>query len=259
MSRHVTHLPAERTSESVAIVVVAAGSGTRLKAGMPKALAAVAGRSLVEHCLDVVVDPRLARQVVVVTPPSDARVAELVAAHPAVEGVELSTVPGGATRQESVAAGLAEVHDARFVVVHDVARAFAPASLFERVVDRLRSGADLDGVVPGLPAVDTYKIVDADGVVVNTPERSSLRAVQTPQGFVAETLRRVHRESVGRDASDDAGLLEQAGFRVAVVDGDERALKVTHPRDVAIAEGIVAAEGVAAATEDAEEKDENRE
>lgn len=205
------------------------------------------------------VDPRLARQVVVVTPPSDVRVAELVAAHPAVDGVALSTVPGGATRQESVAAGLAEVHDARFVVVHDVARAFAPASLFERVVDRLRSGADLDGVVPGLPAVDTYKIVDADGVVVNTPERSSLRAVQTPQGFVAETLRRVHRESVGRDASDDAGLLEQAGFRVAVVDGDERALKVTHPRDVAIAEGIVAAEGVAAATEDAEERDENRE
>ena len=124
-----------------------------------------------------------------VTPPSDARVAELVAAHPAVDGVALSTVPGGATRQESVAAGLAEVHDARFILVHDVARAFAPASLFERVVDRLRSGADLDGVVPGLPAVDTYKIVDADGVVVNTPERSSLRAVQTPQGFVAETLR----------------------------------------------------------------------
>ncbi len=241
MSPHVTLLPAECSPESVAIVVVAAGSGTRLKAGMPKALAAVAGRSLVEHCLDVVVDPGLAGQVVVVTPPSDGHVAQLVAQRPEVAGVAVSCVPGGATRQESVAAGLAAVGDARFVLVHDVARAFAPASLFGRVVEQLRSRDDVDGVVPGLPAVDTYKIVDADGVVVDTPERSSLRAVQTPQGFVADTLRRVHRESVGRDASDDAGLLEQTGYRVVVVAGDERALKVTHPQDVVIAEGILAA------------------
>lgn len=220
-------------AERTAIIVVAAGSGTRLGAGVPKALAKVAGESILAHALRVAVDPELASRVVVVTPPGDGRLdASIEAARR--EGVEVLAVEGGQTRQESVAAGLAQIGQARRVLVHDAARALTSKAQYQRVQSALSNGAV--AAVPGLAVVDTLKQVDRQERVTSTPDRSRLRAVQTPQGFDAALLRRAHAAAGDSGATDDAALMERNGSIVQVVAGEEQALKITHPADIAWAE-----------------------
>ena len=140
-----------------------------------------------------------------------------------------------------MAAGLAALSDqVGVVLVHDAARCLAPAGVFGRVVEAVRDGAL--AVVPGVPVVDTIKQVDSAGRVVATPERSQLRAVQTPQGFRRDVLERAHAESSPESiaATDDATLVERLGETVVVVDGDPRALKVTTPADLEGAARILA-------------------
>lgn len=210
--------------------MVAAGSGTRLGAGVPKALVELAGEPLVVHAVR---QARLAdgvEHVVVVAPPG--REAQFAALLPPA----VTVVAGGAERSRSVAAGLAALPpQVAVVLVHDAARALAPAGLFDRVRSAVLEGAD--AVVPGLPVVDTVKQVDEHGVVVATPPRERLRAVQTPQGFRRDALQAAH--AAGADATDDAALVEQAGGRVLVVAGDPRAHKVTVADDLSALEQLV--------------------
>jgi 2-C-methyl-D-erythritol 4-phosphate cytidylyltransferase len=141
-------------------------------------------------------------------------------------------VTGGSTRAASVAAGLAAVpDDADLILVHDAARPFATPELVSRVLEAL---GQADGAVPGVPLTDTVKRVSA-GLVVETPDRSQLVAVQTPQGFRADVLRRAHAQpaEVLAAATDCASLVEATGGRVAVVEGDPANLKVTTPDDLA--------------------------
>jgi 2-C-methyl-D-erythritol 4-phosphate cytidylyltransferase len=153
--------------------------------------------------------------VIVVVPPGDAQ----------REGA----VAGGATRSESVRAGLAAVPpDTDIICVHDAARPLADVAVFERVITAVAEGAD--GAVPGIPVADTIKIIDRDHVVTATPERTSLTAVQTPQAFRASVLRAAHAS--GGDATDDAALVEERGGRVVVVAGDQANRKITHPDDL---------------------------
>lgn len=152
--------------------------------------------------------------------------------------VPVTVVVGGAERGDSVAAGLAVLGDGvEIVLVHDAARCLTPVAVFDRVVAAVAAGAV--AVVPGIAVVDTIKQVDARGFVVGTPERSALRAVQTPQGFRREILERAH--AVSSAATDDAGLVERLGERVLVVDGDPRALKVTTPADLDAAARLLGA------------------
>ena len=145
-------------------------------------------------------------------------------------------VPGGATRSASVRAGVAEVPaDAAVILVHDAARPLLPPGLVPRLLEALGEG--FDGAVPGLPVADTIKRV-VGGVVVETPARNELMAVQTPQAFAADVL----RAAAAGEGSDCASLVESAGGRVKVVAGDERLLKVTTPADLARAEALLAAE-----------------
>lgn len=231
---------------AVGVVVVAAGSGTRLGAGVPKAFVEVWGRSLLEHALCGVIRWGGARQVVVVAPADRVAEAEVVARRcreraAGGEAGELLVVPGGAERTDSVAAGLATLDGALgLVLVHDAARALTPPEVFNRVVDGLRAGAD--AVVPGLPVVDTLKTVSGPapgpGVapgerVTGTPDRAGLRAVQTPQGFRRQPLVEAHAGGPG--ATDDAALVEARGGRVVVVTGDAAAAKVTLPADLELA------------------------
>ena len=151
--------------------------------------------------------------------------------HDAPEEADV-VVNGGATRSDSVRAGLAAVpDDAEVIVVHDAARPFAPAALFEAVVAAIRNGAD--GAVPGVAVTDTIKQV-AGGQVVATLDRDSLVAVQTPQAFSAQALRRAH--AGGAEASDDAALVEAAGGRVVVVPGDPANTKITLRTDLGSSE-----------------------
>lgn len=154
-------------------------------------------------------------------------------------------VAGGTDRTESVGlalASLASLSDAaaEFVLVHDAARALTPPSLIARVVAALRAGHD--AVVPALPLHDTIKAVDANGVVLGTPERAGLRAVQTPQGFATDLLLRAYAayQAGGRAGfTDDASLVEHVGGQVRVVDGDPLAFKITTQLDLLLAETVV--------------------
>ena len=146
-------------------------------------------------------------------------------------------VSGGATRADSVRAGLAAVPlDAAVIVVHDAARPLASPELFAAVVDAVREGV-VDGAIPVVPVIDTLKRV-LSGRVVGTVDRDGLLAVQTPQAFAAGALRAAH--AGGGEATDDAGLLEVAGLTVAAIEGDFRNLKLTRPEDLAVAEALVA-------------------
>jgi 2-C-methyl-D-erythritol 4-phosphate cytidylyltransferase len=224
----------------VAVLVPAAGLGTRLGPGAPKALRELGGASLLVHALRRVTRAAGVGLVVVAAPVGavDSVRASLVALDGrASDGVVV--VEGGATRQDSVAAALAAVPpEFTIVLVHDAARAFAPADLFERVAGAVRSGHD--AVIPVLPVVDTIKQVDPSGHVYATPDRSSLRTVQTPQGFRRDVLERAHAAAVD-SLTDDAGLAERIGVRVFCVAGDEAALKITRPDDLATAERLHAA------------------
>jgi len=148
---------------------------------------------------------------------------------PAADAEREGGVPGGATRSDSVRAGLAHVpDDAAIICVHDAARPFATPQTYRRVIDAVRAGAD--GAVPVVAVTDTIKIVDDDGVVVRTPDRETMVAVQTPQAFRADVLRAAH--AGGDNSTDDAGLVEQIGGRVVTVAGDERNRKITRPDDL---------------------------
>jgi len=138
-------------------------------------------------------------------------------------------VAGGTTRSESVRAGLAAVPaEATIVCVHDAARPFASRLLFDAVIAAVAAGAD--AAIPGVPVTDTIKRIDDGNVVVETPPRSSLVAVQTPQAFRAAVLRAAH--ATGCDATDDAALVELGGGRVVVVPGELTNRKITHPDDL---------------------------
>jgi 2-C-methyl-D-erythritol 4-phosphate cytidylyltransferase/2-C-methyl-D-erythritol 2,4-cyclodiphosphate synthase len=123
----------------------------------------------------------------------------------------------------------------KYVLVHDAARALATSELAERVLHGLTSGES--AVIPALSVVDTIKEVDRDGYVRSTPDRSILRAVQTPQGFSVEVLKRAHEAS--EDATDDAALVEALGVKVKTIPGEARAMKITNPEDIAMAVTLV--------------------
>ena len=146
-------------------------------------------------------------------------------------------VPGGATRSQSVRAGLAAVPpEADVVLVHDAARPFASVELFRAVIDAIEKGAD--AAIPGVVPSSTIKRVNKAGRVAETLERDRLVEVQTPQGFRAVVLRHAHADEP--DATDDAALVEAAGGTVAVVPGEATNIKLTHAHDLAIARALVA-------------------
>lgn len=215
----------------IAAILVAAGSGVRLGADVPKAFCTVRGRPLLSYAHERFAEHPLVDGVIVVAPAS--RLDEAAAI------TRASVVAGGATRQASVAAGLAAVGDEiDAVLVHDVARAFAPAAVIDRVVGALREGAD--AVIPVRPVTDTIKQVDTARRVVGTVDRSTLVAVQTPQGFRRSVLEAAHAAAPGDAATDDAGLVEFAGGTVVVVDGADESFKITHPWDLVLAEAVAA-------------------
>jgi 2-C-methyl-D-erythritol 4-phosphate cytidylyltransferase/2-C-methyl-D-erythritol 2,4-cyclodiphosphate synthase len=215
----------------LAIVVVAAGSGTRLGHETPKAFVELRGRTILEHALHGVFGATHAAQVIVVAPaplvPQARGIAER-AAGPA--SAYVTVVAGGETRQGSVAAGLAALADGiEVVLVHDAARALAPSALIDRVASAVLAGGT-DGVIPALPVVDTVKRVDGERVV-GAVDRSDLVHVQTPQGFPRAELVAAYAAATD-DHTDDAALYAAAGHGVVTVPGEPRAFKITTAWDL---------------------------
>ena len=217
-------------------VLAAAGSGERLGADRPKAFAKLRGRVLLAESLERLERSDWIDSIVIVAPegweePSILLAEELSA------GKVSSCVPGGATRAESVRAGVGEVpEEAAVILVHDAARPFLPEEVVERVLTALGEG--WDGAVPGLRVSDTIKRTSPDGSVVETLDRNGLVAVQTPQAFVAPILRRAFETSL-QNVTDCAALVEAAGGRVGIVEGDARLLKVTTPNDLQFVERLL--------------------
>lgn len=213
----------------IAVIVVAAGSGVRLNAGSAKAFVGIDEHSILRHALQGVFDGPPA-QVVVVAPEDrrgDALTDALEAAGQSRDLVSVTV--GGATRQQSVAAGLAQVWpDVEIVLVHDAARALTPGDVFARVAGAVDAGAA--AVIPVLPVVDTLKRVDGDRVMAPV-DRSVLAAAQTPQGFRRRVLDAAYA-APGADHTDDAALVQASGAEVVTVPGDERAFKITTPADL---------------------------
>ena len=211
-------------SGKVAAIIAAAGSGVRFGADIPKALIKLGNRTLIEHAVSAI--SPVVDQVIVTAPASHLHEFQ------ALLGDAVTVVIGGQTRSESVRAGLAAVSsDVKYLLIHDAARALASTELAGHILTSLKNGEV--AVIPGLPEVDTIKSVDQNGYVTLTLERSQLRSVQTPQGFAISVLRSAHAEN--GEGTDDAALVESAGHKVLVINGEERALKITTPADLATA------------------------
>ncbi|MBV8257505.1 MAG: 2-C-methyl-D-erythritol 4-phosphate cytidylyltransferase [Actinobacteria bacterium] len=213
---------------SVWAILVAAGRGERLGLDQPKAFAKLGEDPLLAEPLRRLEESDWVDAIVVVAPPAWEEPAILLAEELGA-GKVVSVVAGGETRTDSVRAGLAEVRDeAVAVLVHDAARPLVTDDVIGRVLAPLSQG--WDGVVPGLAVADTLKRVGDGGAVVETVPRDGLWAVQTPQAFPADVLRRAYEGDA--EATDCAALVEGRGGRVTVVEGDARLLKITTPADL---------------------------
>ncbi|WJZ03653.1 2-C-methyl-D-erythritol 4-phosphate cytidylyltransferase [Corynebacterium freiburgense] len=218
-------------SKPVTALVAAAGQGNRLGAGIPKALVEVGGKTLLERSVDGLQAAGVDRIVVVISPPMVPQVQAILE-----DRVEI--VLGGAERMDSVQQGLRHIGEGT-VLIHDAARAFTPVDMIQRII---AASLEHKAVIPVLPVTDTVKRVRGE-VVVETLERSELRAVQTPQAFDIATLKAAYEaRPVGSLATDDASIMEWFGVTVHCVAGDVHALKVTTPLDLVLAKALAKGE-----------------
>ncbi|ROP58854.1 2-C-methyl-D-erythritol 4-phosphate cytidylyltransferase [Curtobacterium sp. ZW137] len=233
-----SHTTTPQTPAVRGVVVVAAGSGTRLGMGTAKAFVPVAGQVMLARALAPLFTLASPTYVVVVAPAALlASCRELVGAVAGVAVGYTAVVAGGDDRHASVQAGLAALPDSvETVLVHDAARCLTPASQFAAVFDAVESAGV--GVVPALPVTDTVKQVSGDAVV-GTVDRTALVGVQTPQGFPLAALRDAYAVST-QSETDDAGVFQAAGGTVRVVPGDADAFKITTAWDLQRASSIVA-------------------
>jgi 2-C-methyl-D-erythritol 4-phosphate cytidylyltransferase/2-C-methyl-D-erythritol 2,4-cyclodiphosphate synthase len=211
-----------------AAIIAGAGSGHRLGADLPKALVKLLDKTLVEHAV-AALGP--VAELIIVTAPSgfEDKFKELL-------GDQVTVITGGVLRSDSIRIALEKIPaNYEYVLVHDAARAIASTELAKNIVAELAKGEQ--AVIPALEVVDTIKEVDASGYVRSTPDRATLRAVQTPQGFVKSVL--AHAHSSAEDATDDAALVEAIGIKVKVIAGEERALKITTKSDLVRAAQIL--------------------
>lgn len=220
-------------------VLLAAGRGTRSGGGIPKQYRLLAGSSALERCLALLTGMKGVSPVQIVIHPDDQKLFGEIC-----RGLDLAPpVSGGATRQASVLAGLEALEPAgpEWVLIHDAARPFVTRALIERGLVAMQAGG---AAIPAIPVTDTVKQVDAQGRVLHTPDRSTLRAVQTPQFFAFKPLLDAHRRArdAGRlDFSDDAALAEWAGLTVSTFEGEASNIKLTNPEDFQRAETMLSA------------------
>ena len=212
-----------------ALLLVAAGTGSRLGAETPKQFLSLAGQPVIRHAV-----ARLAPDVDLIQPVGDA--APIAAALAGL--AHLPVVPGGATRQDSVRAGLEALapHAPEVVLVHDAARPYVPAGTVAALLAAL---AEVPGAIPAVPVADTLKRGGPDLRIIETVPRAGLYRAQTPQAFRFALLLDLHRAApVG--ATDDAAILEAAGYAVALVAGDEQNIKLTYKEDLVRLERVLA-------------------
>ncbi|MCC6238050.1 MAG: 2-C-methyl-D-erythritol 4-phosphate cytidylyltransferase [Dehalococcoidia bacterium] len=233
---HDTPRSAARSFEGATVAILLAAGGSTRMAGEDKLWADLGGAPLIASALRTLAGVEEMDALVVVAPAGHH--AELYRLGTGA-GRQVVCVEGGARRRDSVHAALEAAPGAAWYLVHDGARPLATGQLVRRVLDAVRTRG---AVVPGLPVADTIKRVDGLGVVQETLPRAELRAIQTPQAFAGDILRRAHALDDG-DATDDAALVERLGAPVHVVDGEAANLKVTTPDDLERVRTLLAGRG----------------
>lgn len=233
------------TMDKLTVIVAAAGAGKRLGLGKNKAFAEVGGLPLLVQCLRMVNDTGMAHKTIVAVGADEVAMTEALLKdyHGYFAGLQTAVVAGGAERTDSVKNALALAGSEGWIAVHDGARPFAGTEVFERT---LQAAQQTGAAIAAVPVKNTIKVVDTDGFVVNTPQRSSLMAVQTPQIFKAQLLQRAYSEEnlKGAAVTDDASLVERLGVKVAVALGSYENIKITTPEDLLLAEKICADRGM---------------
>ena len=217
---------------TAAVIVVAAGSGSRLASSLPKAFVSLGGQPLLHHVVNRMSEWTKWASLVLVVPEGYEAPARALSSH--LDSVHVVT--GGETRGASVQSGLdALPAGVTHVLIHDAARLLMPLEVFDRVLDELESGAK--AVIPHIPVVDP--LVTVDGSTTHGDiDRDALGAVQTPQGFDLELLRQAYASAAG-EFTDDAAVMRSAGYDVVGVEGDPRGFKITYPDDLVRAESLL--------------------
>ena len=215
---------------TIAVIIPAAGTGSRFGGELPKQFHLLAGKPMIQHVIErFLLDENVSRVIV--------PVAEILL--PSVKNSErVVWVAGGETRQQSVIRGLAETRDADLIAVHDAARPLFSEATFHAVVAAAR---EIGAALPVIPVADTIHLMSNDATIVETLDRSMLAAAQTPQCFRADVLRDVlvRAQLEGIEGTDEAGLAARFGYTVKAVPGDPRNLKITVPEDLVIAESYL--------------------
>lgn len=225
---------------SKALIIPAAGSGSRMNREVPKPFIKIGGRSILEHTLLRFINLEGLQQIVLAT--SDAhidRVTSLLNKLTGQRGLNAACVAGGEERQESVFNALGEVGDVDLVMVHDAVRPFVEPG---DVMECCRVAGECGGAVLGVKTRDTIKYVNEDRFITATPDRRFLWQAQTPQVFKTGLLRKAHLKArdQGFVGTDDASLVERLGAEVRMVEGDAGNFKITYPRDLKFAKILIA-------------------
>lgn len=218
---------------SNAAIILGAGSGTRMQSQMNKLLLSFGGKTVLQRSVEAFLNVPSVETIVVTARAGDTEIYQEL-----FQDNRVRIVCGGATRQESVQRAVAAIEQATYILIHDGARPFVSQ---RAITDTLHAAAIYGAAATGVFVKDTIKVVDAQGIVVQTPDRASLFAVQTPQVFRFDDYCRAlqHAAAAGKDFTDDCQLIEYAGGQVKMVAGDYTNIKITTPEDIAVAESIL--------------------
>jgi 2-C-methyl-D-erythritol 4-phosphate cytidylyltransferase len=222
----------------VYLLIPAAGTGRRMGSSRNKLLLVLGSRPIIAWTLLAAEASEYIKWIGIVSQPHDwDDFKEILQELNLTKPVEF--IAGGDTRQESVYNGLQGLpQDAQQVLIHDGARCLATPNLLDRCAVAIQK---FPGLIAAVAVKDTIKVVDENGIIQSTPNRSQLWAAQTPQGFDVKLLKQCHSQGVkqGWEVTDDAALFEKCGYQVHIVEGEETNLKVTTPQDLAIAQFIL--------------------
>ncbi len=220
----------------VTAVIVAAGNSTRMNATISKQFIPLHSKPVIAHTLRAFEESENINEVVIVCRESDRTQIEYIVSQENLTKVA-SYAPGGATRSDSVAAGIsASSERTTHFAIHDGARPLILPEDIDRVV---LAGINNCAAALAVPVTDTIKVVDDEGFIIDTPLRSTLRAAQTPQVFEKDLYLSALQKNIGKDFTDDCALVETVGAKVQIVIGDYTNIKVTTPQDIPLAEGIL--------------------
>lgn len=223
----------------IAVILVAAGDGSRLGQGIPKALVKIGNKTLVEHALDRILKINNLKQIVIASHENQVPDFEAIGNKVISGAVPVQYTPGGISRQGSIFNALQKVDSSVDVVlVHDAARCFAPTELYEAVASAVLETNC--GVLPVLPVADTIKQVEGNQVF-GTVDRDQLRFAQTPQGFEYKALMEGYSKTT-TEHTDDASLMQEAGLLIHSVPGSALAFKITVPSDLEYARKMIGTE-----------------